>query len=181
MIRFAGLALKPLLAKAARVALPQTGRGWAMDVVPNTFFAGLSALSLPEGTDAGTRAGAFAEDMATSLPLSLLGRVGGYGMARGIGRMRNRPLSQDSLDMVQGLSGAGLETVAWGSGLVPRPFAQGAWDRYNEQMQLEQMQYQAMRDREIRDQTLQELGGAGMLIAPFQQQLAGSGLFGGYG
>jgi hypothetical protein len=83
--------------------------------------------------------------------------------------------------MVQGLSGAGLETVAWGSGLVPRPFAQGAWDRYNEQMQQEQMQQQAMRDQEIRNQALQELGGAGMLIAPFQQQLAGSGLFGGYG
>lgn len=181
MIRFAGLALKPLLAKAARVALPQTGRGWAMDVVPNALFAGLSTFSLPEGTDAGTRAGAFAEDMATSLPLSWMGRAGGYGMARGIGKMRKRPLSRDSLEMVQGLSGAGLETIAWGSGLVPRPFAQGAWDRYNEQMQQEQMQQQAMRDQEIRNQTLRELGGAGMLIAPFQQQLAGSGLFGGYG
>ena len=181
MIRFAGLALKPLLAKAARVALPQTGRGWAMDVVPNALFAGLSAFSLPEGTDMATRFGAAGEDLATSLPLSLAGRLGGYGMARGFGKMRKRPLSRDSLEMVQGLSGAGLETIAWGSGLVPRPFAQGAWDRYNEQMQQEQMQQLAMRDHEIRRQTLQELGGAGMLIAPFQQQLAGSGLFGGYG
>lgn len=181
MIRFAGLALKPLLAKAARVALPQTGRGWATDVVPNALFAGLSALSLPEGTDMATRLGAAGEDLATSFPLSIAGRVGGYGMARGIGKMRNRPLSRDSLDMVQGLSGAGLEALAWGSGLVPRPFAQGAWDRYNEQMQQEQMQQQAMRDQEIRNQTLRELGGAGMLIAPFQQQLASSDLFGGYG
>jgi len=165
MFKFAGQALMPFL----RAAIPQTARGIAADVAPNLLFAGLSAASLPEGTDAGLRAGAFAEDLLTSVPLSWAGRAGGYGVARGIGRMRGRPLSDESSSMIQGLSGGGAEAAAWTLGLVPRPFAGAAFDQYNQRMQDEQLQQQALREMEVRNQTIAELGGAGLLLAPLRQ------------
>ena len=165
MFRLAGQALMPFL----KAAIPRTGRGIAADVAPNLLFAGLSAASLPEGSGEGLRAGAFAEDLLTSVPLSWAGRAGGYGIARGIGRMRNQPLSADDFNMIQGVSCGGAEAAAWTLGLVPRPFAGAAFDQYNQRMQDEQLQQQALREMEIRNQTVAELGGAGLLLAPLRQ------------
>jgi hypothetical protein len=175
MIRFAGTALGPLLARlgpVARASIPQTTRGMIGDVAPNLLFAGLSAASLPEGTSPGLRAGAFAEDMLTSVPLSWAGRGLGYAGARAAGRLRGRPLSEDSFNLVQNLSGGGAEAAAWGLGLVPRPFANQAFEQYNARMQSDQLEQQALREMEIRNQTISELGGAGLLVAPIRQAFA---------
>jgi hypothetical protein len=83
--------------------------------------------------------------------------------------MRGQPLSADSSNMIQGVSGAGAEAAAWTLGLVPRPFAGAAFDQYNQRMQDEQLQQQALREMEVRNQTIAELGGAGLLLAPLKQ------------
>lgn len=172
MLRFAGTTLAPLLARlgpAVRASIPQTTRGMIGDVAPNLLFAGLSAASLPEGTDPGLRAGAFAEDMLTSVPLSWAGRGLGFAGARLAGKVRGRPLSDDSFNLVQNLSGGGAEAAAWGLGLVPRPFANQAFEQYNARMEKDQRERQALREMEIRNQAIAEMGGAGLLMAPLQQ------------
>lgn len=164
-LRFAGQLLTRL-GPAARSSIPHGARGIAADVLPNLMFSGLSAASLPEGTPAWQRAGAAAEDLAFTLPLSWLGRGLGYAGARGVGRAMKRPIGPDDMAMVQGLSGGLLEAGAWSSGLVPRPFANAAFDKYHSQLEADQQQQMALRDAQVREETIRRLGGAGLLMSP---------------
>lgn len=152
--------------------LPQDTKGWIAEVAPNLIFAGMSAATLPEGTDPGLRAGAFAEDLLTSVPMGLLGRMGGSGLAHGIGRMRGRALSSESTGLAQMLTGTGLETSAMMSGLMPRPFATKAFEDYQARVSEEEQQRQAIERQEIERQAIEQMGGLGALVAPLDQAVA---------
>lgn len=152
--------------------VPQNSRGWIAEVAPNLIFAGMSAATLPEGTDAGLRAGAFAEDLLTSVPMGLLGGVGGAGLARGIGRMRGRALSEESAGLARMLTGTGLETSAMMSGMLPRPFATKAFEDYQARVSEEEQQRQAIERQEIERQAIEQMGGLGALVAPFDRAAA---------
>lgn len=164
-LRFAGQLLRHM-APAARASIPHGVRGITADVLPNLLFSGLSAASLPEGTPAWQRAGAAAEDLAFTLPLSWAGRGLGYAGARGVSRAMKRPMGADDMAMVQGLSGGLLEAGAWSSGLLPRPFANAAFDKFHSQMEAQQQEQMALRDAQIREETIRRLGGAGLLMSP---------------
>jgi hypothetical protein len=178
--------LLPRLGRAWNAIKPVGVKGWAGEVAPNLLFAGLGATQLPEGTPAELRAGAFAEELLTSIPLGLLGRAGGYGAARGFAGVRGRPLSPENMGMVQGLAGMGLETTAWGTGLVPRPFATQAWGLADQQVQDEMGRRQLSEREEMRNQLIEELtqqmGGFGAAVGAFQPMpglpAPGMGVFG---
>lgn len=169
-LRFAA-GLRPLLGQVFRASVPQTGRDLLADAGMNVLMAGMSAAALPEGTSAGLRAGAFAEDLLTSVPISWAGRGLGYAGVRGFGRMRGRPLSPENAALAQNLAGGGAEMGLWMTGLVPRPFASEAITAFNRRMEADQMEQLAMREQEIRNRTIAEMGGAGLLMAPLQQSL----------
>lgn len=166
-LRFAG---KALASEAGRAAIPR-GIGMAYDLAPNAIFGLLSAASLPEGTDLGTRLGAAAEDLLVSVPLGWAGRFAGYKGAKAIGAMRGKPLSPDSFGFMINMAGQAPEQAAWWSGMMPRPFASKAYGDYQARMSEQQLQEQAMRDERIRMDLVERLGGAGLLAAPFQQNL----------
>lgn len=129
----------------------------------------MAGASLPEGTGLGTRLGAGLEDLVVSVPIGWAGRLAGLGAASGVGRLRGRPLSEGAFGTAMGLTGAGAEMVAWNSGLMPRPFANKAIDDYQARMSEAQQQQQAYERQQIQLDTIRRLGGAGLLLAPFQE------------
>ena len=171
-LRFAGTLLaNAWRSPAAQAAIPRTIGGLISDTAFNALGAGMSAVSLPEGTDLGTRLGAAAEDLLFSVPVGWLGRLGGYNIARGVGALRGKRLPPGIFEQAQALTGGAAEMAAWSSGLIPRPFANKAFEQYQARTSEQQLQEQAMRDEQIRMDLVQRLGGAGLLAAPFQQNL----------
>lgn len=189
---FASRALKTLypgLAAGPRIrsresfmaAAPDIG----LDLGANFLFAGLTGMSLPgrdqatgfEGATLGERAAAAAFDAGTSIPIGMLGRLGGAGLARGIGQMRQRPLSTGAEFAIQNVAGMGAETALWGSGLIQNPATNSALERYNQaalaaqendkRAYREQILAEAEEEQRRRNQALAGYGGAGAALSPY--------------
>lgn len=174
-MRFAADALKYLLPRVARVALPQTKAEMALTLLPNVAFAGMTAFGQPEGTSPGLRFLTGVEDLGLGLGLQTLGRLGGAGAGKLIGAARGRPLSPGSMAMATNIG----EMSEWlGYGLLPRPAANAAYADYEERMAAQQQQ----RDERIRLQALREAGAfGGVMPSEMAQAYLGSPLTGGFG
>lgn len=180
LLRMAGARLAPLLKGAGasfKAALPKPGMETVMEFGPNAFFALSSGLMAPPGTDNLTRAGAVAEDAIGNFALDMGLRMLGGPVTRGLGRLRKSPLSEEAEMAVRGgLSMGGSMALNMG-GLMPRPFMNAAYDRYEQQATAEQQQQLALRDQAIREQVIREMGG----YAPMAEPLISAGYGLGYG
>jgi hypothetical protein len=162
-----------------------------MDLVPNALFAGMAGAALPgadpatgfEGATMGERFGASFLDAAISTPIGVAGRLAGAGVARGLRNMRGgRPISPEWEAGIQGVTGMGAEVGLLGSGLIPNPFMNRAFERYNaayaraeeeNQRALREQIVAEERERMMREQRALEYGGLGAALSPFG--------FGGFG
>lgn len=145
-----------------------------MSVAPNVAFAGMTAMNQPEGTDMMTRFGAGGEDLIGSLLLQTGGRGLGYGVVGGARRM-GAPLSNEWSMGVKGLAELGAE--AFGYGLVPRPFATDAYEKFEQRMSERQRDELAARDEEIRREALAAAGIRGYMLPPgLQLPVFGGGM-----
>lgn len=169
-MRFALDALRGLAGtKVGKVLLPQSGAEAAMMFLPNLAFAGMAGAYQPEGTDLGTRIGAVGEDFLGSTLAQMAGRPIGYGIGRGFGAMRGRPLSPEKLGMLTNMGEMATELGAYP--FLPRPFASSALSKYEEELTRQQQEQQAARDEEVRRQALAEAGALGYLMPPQAQEL----------
>lgn len=173
-MRFAAQALQGLKGlagtKVGQVLLPQSGPEAAMMFLPNLAFAGMAGAYQPEGTDLGTRIGAVGEDFLGSTIAQLAGRpIGRYVVGGGIGAARGRPLSQEKLGMLTNMGEFATEFGAYQ--FLPRPFANSALAKYEEQLTKQQQEEQAFRDEETRRRALAEAGALGYLMPPQAQEL----------
>jgi len=184
-MRFAAQALQGLKGLAGsragravrREVLPQTGAEWMTSVVPNVAFAGMTAMNQPEGTGALLRTGTFLEDLGISLGLQSFGRLGGGALIAGA----NRAGVNLSPGMAMGLRSAselGAETLGY-MALPPeaRPFANKAYQNYEQSVSEQQRAEQAARDEEIRRETLAAAGIRGYMLPPgLQLPVFGGGM-----
>lgn len=172
-MRFAAQALQGLKGlagtKVGQVLLPQSGAEAAMMFLPNLAFAGMAGAYQPEGTDLGTRIGAIGEDFLGSTIAQMAGRPIGYGIGRGIGGLRGRPVSPEKLGMLTNMGEMATELGAYQ--FLPRPFANSALAKYEEQLTKQQQEEQALRDEETRRQALAQAGALGYLMPPQAQEL----------
>lgn len=134
-----------------------------MSVGPNVAFAGMTAMNQPEGTDMMTRFGAGGEDLLGSLLLQTGGRGLGHGIVGGTRRM-GVPLNSKWSMGIKGFVELGTEAL--GYGLVPRPFANSAYERFQERMNEQQRAELAARDEEIRREALAAAGIRGYVFPP---------------
>jgi hypothetical protein len=145
-----------------------------MSVGPNVAFAGMTAMNQPEGTDGLTRFGAGVEDLFGSGLLQTVGRGFGHGVVGGARRM-GVPLNSEWGMGIKGF--AELGTEALGYGLVPRPFANSAYERFEERMSEQQRAELAARDEEIRREALVAAGIRGYMFPPgLQLPMFGGGM-----
>lgn len=190
VLRFAGNALKALypgFGAGATLGAKESLRAGLMDVagdvVPNLAFSALAGASLPSadpatgfaGASLGERLGAGAMDFAFSYPIGAGSRLLGRGAGRLAGNMRGRPLSADSIGMVQNVVGPAGEAAFWMSGLGRNPVTESVFDRYNQQAALKQQQDQEAyreailageRERLAREQAAAvSYGGPGVLFS----------------
>lgn len=170
-LRMAGTRLAPLLARARTSfdrAMPQTNVDRLMEFGPNVLFAASAGLMAPPGTDGMTRAGIVAEDAIGNLALDVGLRMLGGPVSRGIAQLKGKQALSDAGESAvrTGLSmtgGLGLNMA----GLMPRPFMNAAYDRYEKDLSDEQQQQLALRDKMIRDQVIREMGGYATVAEPF--------------
>jgi hypothetical protein len=157
-----------------RAVLP-TGADLAMSVLPNVIFSGMTAASLPEGTDLTTRLGAGAEDLLGGLAAQTLGRGMGYSVGRGVGRVLNKPLPEEWRHIVTGAGEIATEAGAYP--FMPRPFANKAYEDYNQRMAVDQEEAQLQHDEEVRQRALLDAHAFGYQTLPSFQQafLPGAG------
>lgn len=184
--RFAGPALKTLYPGFAAGPRIMSRASWskaapeiAMDMVPNLFFSGLTAASLPgadpasgfDGANFGERATAGGFDFLTSTLASSLGRLGG----RGLSRMTGRIPGGEGDALMTNIGGMGAEGLLWGSGLVTNPGVNSSLNRYQEAQAIaaeqdkrayrEQLiaEYEEQRRRE--NEALSRYGGVGATLS----------------
>lgn len=180
---YPGLAAGPRIRSAE--SLSAAAPDIAIDLGSNLLFAGLTGAALPgrdeatgyEGATLGERAGASFFDAATSIPVGMLGRLGGTGLARGIGGIRKRPLSPGWEMGIQNVAGMGAETALWGSGVIQNPFTNSAIDRYNQAAMAaqendkrayrEQILREAQEEERRRNQALATYGGLGATLSSY--------------
>lgn len=180
---YPGLAAGPRI--MSRQSLSAAAPDIAIDLGSNLLFAGLTGASLPgrdeatgyEGATLGERAGASFFDAATSIPIGMLGRLGGTGLTRGIGRIRKQPLPSGLEMTIQNLAGMTAETGVWGSGMIQNPFTNSALDGYNQAAMAaqendkrayrEQILKEVQEEERRRNQALADYGGLGAALSSY--------------
>ena len=131
-----------------RAALPQSVGEWGMELAPELLSAGLTYATLP---DDAPRLQAAAELMGYGVGGSMLGRLGGGGLAQ-LRTRGMRPRAEQALtDRYSGIGG-----MVGGFATAPLPLQSlSGWQKeQGDMMQLQQQE----RDEQIRRQTLAGIG-----------------------
>jgi hypothetical protein len=177
-MRFAFSRLAPFMKDLGKAVLP-TGPELAMSVLPDLIFSGVTAASMPEGTDWTTRLGAAGEDLAAGLLTGTFGRAGGYTASRGLGKLKGSPLSDNWRHLITNAGEIGTQAALYP--LTPRPFAAKAYEEYNQREMVSQEEAQAEQDEMVRQRALLDAHALGFQSLPALQQAYLAGSVGGYG
>jgi hypothetical protein len=180
----------PYLGNLLKRSLPGKGE-LAMSLVPNLAYAGMTAVTLPgrqvdadgnvlyEGAGLGTRAGAFAEDAIGSLGVGLGARMLSRGTLGAIAKHRKKPFTPEREGFISNIAENVAEPAFYMTGLMPRPFANQAFQDYEQAMSTasrSDLQQQALEEQRREMEALQRYGGLAPAFDPVQQMLAQYGL-----
>lgn len=180
----------PRLGKILSTSLPGKDQ-LAMSLIPNLAYAGMTAATLPgrqvgpggevlyEGAGLGTRVGAAAEDFLGSSFAGFGARALSRGTLRAIAKRRNKPFTPEREAFISNIAENVAEPAFYMTGLMPRPFANQAFQDYEQAMSnasRSDLQQQALAERQRQMEALQSYGGLAPVVDPVKQILAQYGL-----
>lgn len=133
--------------------------------LPDVGFAGLTAVSAPEGTDASTRALIGLEDLGWNVGGSILGQMGGFGAGKAFARARAKRGGEASHSRVLDnfVTGGDMLGQALAGYYGRRPVLEGAIEDWSRNQQEEQAALTQVQEQEQLEQLANALMATGLI------------------